>query len=146
MTTMSVPGEVSDYNWGTIFDDGDEPQRYGASNSTKDPANPIARQVLKGVHYRREDIARVVAISDGENDDRDWLGLFEMRIPVKGRVRPHKPWSAVAPEDGRVEAVMALPGQWVRQGDPLVAVASTELAATMGTLANMRSLILARAA
>lgn len=41
----------------------------------------VPKQVAPGVPvddapFRREDVARIVAISEGQNDEQDWVGVF----------------------------------------------------------------------
>src|SRR6185369_14517011 len=63
---------LDDYNWEHIFEGG---ERYTC------PVHVRTRQVLPfgdSGCYARADVKSIVAIDDGENDERDWVGVFLM--------------------------------------------------------------------
>ncbi len=74
MTTEQTHKELDTYDWKIIFEGG----AGGNDPYTRNPSNPLTREVLKDVHYTLSDVKRVIATSDGENDGESWLGLFEM--------------------------------------------------------------------
>jgi len=68
-----LPKEIDDYDWQQIFEGSDNDAPY-----TRGPTHVRTKKIVD-VHYTRADVVRVIATSDGEADEREWVGLFEMR-------------------------------------------------------------------
>lgn len=80
---MTIDELKNDYDWQIIFgepptwSEGERDRGYGVDGATRDPSNPITREVRR-IHYALSDIKSIVATANGENDERNWIGLFEM--------------------------------------------------------------------
>jgi hypothetical protein len=69
---MTIEELQNDYNWGEVFGEG------SGGNTTRDvEAAPPGSQV-SATEVSRADVAEIIAYSDGEHDERDWVGLFRM--------------------------------------------------------------------
>lgn len=62
----------------TIEDLRNDDDWRAAFNEAGMPMNPLTRGPLDG-YGGIEDVMRIVASVDGENDGNDWLGVFELR-------------------------------------------------------------------
>lgn len=105
-TTSDLAEFLADYDWCNAFGEamGIEPDAYGTTRK-----NP--RRVLgftgSDEPFARSDVARIVAISDGENDERDWIGAFELKDGRFGFVRAgcdFTGWDCQAGGDAEVAA------------------------------------------
>lgn len=78
MTTIDP--RLDDDDWAHIFcpEEDADGYRYGIDPYTARPGDVRTREIVKS-NYRRSDVAEVLAISNGENDGPDWVGVFRMR-------------------------------------------------------------------
>jgi hypothetical protein len=60
--------ELDSYDWEECFGEG------SGGNTTKD----IDAHGVSADHCDRENVAEIIAMIDGENDESDWVGLFRM--------------------------------------------------------------------
>jgi hypothetical protein len=79
MTTTTAPivRELDTRDWFEAFAYAANETRAGGG----DGASPQGTQGFKGsvAPFDREDVAKVIAMSDGENDDRPWVGVFLLK-------------------------------------------------------------------
>ena len=72
---------LNSYDWAAIFRMccGEESGSYLGSGPDTPPISPALGTSTPVTHFSREDVKRVIAQSDGENDERDWLLLAELK-------------------------------------------------------------------
>jgi hypothetical protein len=58
---------LDDYDWAEVF-------KYAG-----DPKNVRFCEKVPTGSFTREDVSKIIAIYDGENDWEDWLGLFSLK-------------------------------------------------------------------
>ena len=61
-----IDPRLADYDWEHVF-----------GNGYSRPTHVRTKQVAEKA-YEREQVAEIIAIQDGANDEADWLGLFRM--------------------------------------------------------------------
>jgi hypothetical protein len=85
-TVRDLQDFLDDDDWRDAFGEamGVEPNAYCTGRK---PARRILGYTGSDEPFTRADVARIIAISDGVNDECDWIGLFELRDGRFGFVR-----------------------------------------------------------
>ena len=65
--------ELDDYDWREAFGSAGEPDAYNRDVPTCVPGATVSPDP-----FTREDVKRIIAMSDGENDESEWIGVFEL--------------------------------------------------------------------
>ena len=64
---------LSNYDWAEVFAD----QSSGNTDKTTEPVPPDSS--VDTSPASREDVVRIIAAVNGENDGQEWLGLFQLK-------------------------------------------------------------------
>ncbi len=65
--------ELNNYDWAEVFGEG----TGGNCDQQTDPCPPDS--TIDTSPPKREDVARIIAMVDGENDEAEWVGVFELK-------------------------------------------------------------------
>jgi hypothetical protein len=65
---------LDNYDWAEAFGYAGEPDTNGNARVSAAEGSPAAAD-----SFTREDVVRIVAMDDGQNDGPDWVGVFELR-------------------------------------------------------------------
>ena len=72
----TILAALDDYDWKCAFEyAGVEPDRPGHGSPN---VSAMYGCTVDASGFTRSDVAEVLAMSDGENDERDWIGLFRL--------------------------------------------------------------------
>lgn len=63
---------LNDSDWEEIFEN--------FVNTVQNGENAIHEPLVNIPTITREDVKKVIAISNGQNDEEDWLGVFEVEL------------------------------------------------------------------
>jgi hypothetical protein len=72
-----IPKEIEGHDWGYAFQCvGPAEDDDTAYNSPS--VSPALESTASADPFQRKDVVRVIAVRDGEHDERNWLGVFEL--------------------------------------------------------------------
>jgi len=75
----SIKARLNDYDWKCAFElCGSEPDKPGHNQPSIGPCLGSALTGRVDLEFTRADVVEIIAIDDGEADERDWLGLFKL--------------------------------------------------------------------
>jgi hypothetical protein len=105
-TTINLTDFLADSDWRDAFGEamGIELDAY---NTTRRNPRRVLGFTGSNEPFARSDVARIVAISDGEKDERNWIGVFALKDGRFGFVRAgcdYTGWDCQASGDAEVAA------------------------------------------
>lgn len=64
-----IPAEIDNYDWEEAFK---------FANGAEDVPLPILDDPVSAAPFDRADVKQIIALENGENDEEDWIALFEL--------------------------------------------------------------------